>query len=54
MFIEAFIEIEGFWPLGANGPWDFLISSFAHFTGLLCDGSILFGVEGYGAYFVFW
>ena len=35
-------------------PWDFLISSFAHFTGLLCDGSILFGVEGYGAYFVFW
>ena len=31
-----------------------LISSFTHFTGHLCDGSILFGVEGYGAYFVFW
>ena len=34
--LVAFVEFGRFWPLGANGPWDFLIYIFSCFTVIFC------------------
>ena len=32
----ACVEFGRFWPMGANGPWDFLIYIFSCFTVIFC------------------
>ena len=34
--LVAFVKFGRFWPLGANGPWDFLIYIFSCFTVIFC------------------
>ena len=34
--LVGFVEFGRFWPLGANGPWDFLIYLFSCFTVIFC------------------